>query len=311
MDNKLVGVIIAATISLIVVAAVLMPIVNDTVATSDTFRNEGYFTMDEITDGTHTMSWSATDRNNMIIDGVAFDLTKIDVSSYTALIDSKGLIRVIWSSNSGVVELRGYHLTGYFGLVSSDSTASLTVTYTPTSVNMSVVTYGESRTIEVTSLVDVYAINPNGDGEFTMKYSNDTAFVKSDSTIIFAGTTYFSGINDVGIFGKGTINGINTSIVFGSSSPTITNMVINTNPATSHIDLYRLDKITFDLNYTVDSVAKVGHVTYSYFLVPTEVTADRTVPMDSAPAGIIEAIPIIVIVAILALIAGIMIRSRF
>ena len=48
MDMKIVGITVAILVSITVLAGVLMPVLDDATATTDTFTNEGYFYMQKI-----------------------------------------------------------------------------------------------------------------------------------------------------------------------------------------------------------------------------------------------------------------------
>lgn len=305
MDNKVVGVIIAATISLIVVAGILVPIVNDAVATSDTFTNDGYYTMDYNED--FTITWSSADKYFLDVDGDKLDIRDcFGELARSIVVTNNMVIRCIFDND--YVNILSHSTEGRFWAVNSNGTGDLTITNVDGVVTA---TFRSNSTDEYTvktyvEASDVYGINGTGTGAFTMKDMNEPAIVGADSIVTLGGTTTIG--TDIGVFATGVYDNLTFSFFDGEEvSPAISNVEIHKTPLNGYIDAYKLEKYTFDV--TIDGAATL--VTYSYFLVPTEVTADRAAPMDSAPAGIIEAIPIIVIVAILALIAGIMIRSRF
>ena len=84
------------------------------------------------------------------------------------------------------------------------------------------------------------------------------------------------------------------------TTSTITDVVVNAPADQDHIDLYKLTKVDMTFHYVNgdDSVTDTV-LTYSYFLVPSEVTAERSVHFTDAGSSLLMVIPIMIIVAVI------------
>lgn len=296
MENKSIGVIIALFVSTIFIGSVLYPIISDVAADSDSFENTGYFYVDKVTEST-TISWDSTNPFDLIINGATFDINTLPTSRAISIIASdSGVIRAINAGNS--VILQGYFST-YFGINSS-----FTATITESTAVM--VVDGTERTHTATEFYAISATPSN----YVMKDANNPVYLTETSEYILAGMTTV-GATDIGVYAKGTLAGFDPSFFSGVVTDSeISNLTFVTNAIESHIGLKSLDKITFDMSITVNDNTYSGDVTYSYFIVPASVSADRVDPMDSTIAGLLFAIVPIVLVSLLT-VAFIAIKGRY
>ena len=106
---------------------------------------------------------------------------------------------------------------------------------------------------------------------------------------------HFEGTYDDGI----TITSANTDATYS-------NITWNITPMDGYVDLYKLTSIEFDITYN-DTVT---HATYSYFAVPTEVTAELAVHPDAATLSMLSVIPIVVMIGIVLAVVGVAIVGR-
>ena len=126
----------------------------------------------------------------------------------------------------------------------------------------------------------------------------------------FMGVGITSGSSSIGIVGLNVSGSIEDDVTINAwrgTGLTFTNVVIVEEPVSSHINLYSLDKITFTAtNENDDSL----DITYSYFIVPYEVTAEKAQHLSDPMNAILNVIPIIIIVAVLLGVVAIFIIRR-
>lgn len=310
MEMKIVGVTLVAFVSLVVLAAVLMPILDDARATEDKFTNDGYFTYNAVTDDTDdTFTWDPSDPQKLTMGDKVIDMaTIITGNGNLTIIGSDNFTCRYYQNNTVAGGLQVYGVGGYKSYNPANENATVTINVTNTTMAFDGTT-DKSYTMGNRGFV----IDFDGDGALTLKYSDEAAYVMDDSEIYLCGTTFVtgSGTNDfVGVFGYGSIDdGVTLSSFYGNTgdntvsfgTPTIT---YTEDP--DHIDLYQISKVDFALTQNSATV----DATYSYFVVPTEVTAERSVHFTDNMNELLGVIPVLVIVAILLGVVALVIRSK-
>lgn len=288
MDNKVVGITIAVMVSVALIGGLLVPIVNNAIATSDTYINEGYFFMDKYDSTTNlSITWNYDNPDEFIVNGavVKYENANLFVS---VIISKEFAVRVTADGLS----------LAYYGSGSSfsanESNPNFSLTY-----EGGVCTASNGTTEKSTNTAWLFCIS--NDGDYVMKKSNESVYLNENSEILANGITYF------GSAGAQTVIYGDWMDPTHEAASTITDFTVNYEKIDSHVDLYTLSSYTFDM--TREDVTQA--VTYSYFVVPYEVTADRVVPMDPVAAGVLTVAPIIVITSILAMVAAVLIRSKF
>lgn len=296
MDNKLVMTSIAAVIGIVVLGSVLMPILDDASTKSDTYTNEGYFDMTYTEADSIVMDWDHTDPKNITVNGETISLNDV-TNQTTVLCGDLWLLRYDPAGGIAYYASAG-SATGASVLAETDlhvEATGGTVTVTPSS--------GTAKTNTYTYLycVDV-------DGDYVMKESTSAAYVKSDSKIYGMGLTDNVLSQSVYVKFDGTIEDPNASVFrySGSSAITVDSTSVQATADPDHVDLYKLDKLVI----TVTDGTNTADLTYSYFIVPAEVTADRAVQFTDGEIAIFSAIPAMIILAILLGVVALVIRSR-
>lgn len=293
---------ISAFVVVVVLAAVLMPVLGDAQKTEDTFTNDGYFHMTKYTaaDEDLTLTWDYTDPGVVTVNGNDFDLSTVGIP-----------ITVLASTNGGArFEYVGTNQYCQFcnsaGILTAAVSASATLTIVCSSGTMTA-TYSTPDNPDVTrtsTYDEYYCISETGD--YVMKKTTSPAYMLNDSPIFALGVTKI-GSPAITLSLQGSIDdGITVTQV--SSTPTITysTPVLDYSSVSDHNDLNKLTKITF----TGDNGGTVVNITYSYFIVPAEVTAERSVHLNGNEIAILGAIPALVIVALLIGVLALYMRSR-
>lgn len=309
--NRIIGLVLALVVGGLLVGGLLIPSIEGMTATEKTFENEGYFTYDVIDENTDVIiSWDATAPGEVSIGDKT--ITMPTGSGNWTIVGSTNFTMRYYTSGT-VTGLQCYGSAGYLSANTSNA-ASGTITINETSMVMTR-TNADSTTQTTTYTMGQhgFVINADGKGDLMLKYSNESAYVKGDSEVYLCGTTFVtgSGTNDfVGVFGYGTIDdGLTMSSFYGNTSPNTVSFgdVTATYSAVSgYDDLYKLDKFEFPLTQNSATVTAI----YSYFVVPSEVTAEKTNHMDATQIAMFGVISILGIVA-LVVVAANGIRNKY
>lgn len=302
--KDLTAILVVAMVGCIVVAG-FIPVLNETVDPNTTFTNDGYYNLIKIDDTTTTtLTWDSATGNKVSVDGNEINipsatgrLTLIGSDSLCVRIDSGTQIQVYGSYN-GSQDYKAVTTAGTFSIASGILT----------------VNDGTTKTFDLGD--DAFIIAPDdveSDYVAVMKVSNINAHVLKDSEIICCGISVSNQYkSSIGVFGKGTVEDMEFSTFFVGTNytgdTTITNVVIHDTEVTDYIDLYELEKFTFTLNYDGGTTS---NITYSYFIVPATVTAEKAIHADSSTASMIALLPFILIMGIVLMFVSVVLVRRY
>ena len=306
MEIKPAMVAIAAFIVVVVLGAVLMPVLDDATTTEDKFTNEGYFkvsTYDISSSDTLLIKWDHTAPNQMTVNGEVVALpTATDSVTYTVVGTSDNtLLRYQNNPSSTVMQAYGganwsCSTTNGYDMTFSITGSTATITSTQ-NVN-------SPTTLTLTGTV--YYANVTGD--YVMKKSNVSAYLNGDSDVYGIGTSVISGTGGKVTKLSGSIDdGFTGAVVYPTSGYTSGDVTATYSQVSDHLDLYSLEKCTW---VVTDSNSVETTITYSYFIVPSEVTAERSVHLSANENAILLVIPALVIIAILIGILAVAFRMR-
>ena len=153
-------------------------------------------------------------------------------------------------------------------------------------------------TTKTSTVSDGFYIDP--DGDYILKYSSSPAYIKeNDSVIVLSGQT-----DNIALYGSGTVDsGLSFDNVFVESNTVSYGEVsFNYTDVNGYIDLISLSSCVFDRTLTnSDNETSTSTLTYSYFVVPYEVTAERSVHPDESMGVILDIIPLVIGVGLLLL----------
>lgn len=306
-NSKLLLAIVSLAVGIIVTATVLIPVLNDAVATSDTMTNKGYYRMShyDTNDSEEiTITWTYEQPKVITVNDVDVPILidkTLPQRSITVIGDTSWVVRLEFNTSGDITGLAYIQSEGSIprALVSNSATASLT---------MSAGTM--EGTIGTTSVSNTYTdlYVPSLNGPYIMKEYNTPAYIKNDSLIFAYGMTTIDG-SHLGLEMSGNYaDGLDTNLWRGSATFTIDTPVIHATTESNHKDLYQIENITLTANKTATGADY--DLTYSYFLVPYQVTAERSIHFTSDQIGIFSAIPVLVIIAILIMAASLIIKKR-
>lgn len=298
---KLPIMIVALVIGIIMVTTAVLPLASD-YSEAKTFTNEGYFRMSHYDDTTdHTFSWSYENPNYVTVDNVDVKVSGAVSKDITVVADTNWVIRLSTDSNGDVIRMSIIMSTG--GTTSAQVSNSTNASMTLSSGVMSA-TFGTSE--KSGTYTDLWL--PSNDGAYIMKDSDKDAYINADSELVAYGLTRVKnnagnttsspgfGISMIGTYE----DGVTSTIWRDENNNTISNETINVSPVSGYIDLYKVSSITatFTLSETVndETVLTDTPITYNYFIVPYEVTADPDNP--AAYKSLVMVIPLMAFVVL-------------
>lgn len=285
--NKMIGMVVGVMVGVLVLSAALFPVIDSATTTERTFENKtsALYYVDEITADSpdYTMTYTAGS-SKLVINNVEVSRTNgtilCDLGEY--LIRDRGS-SIQWVSPTGNLTL-GDATTGFtLTLIGGALTVIRTTTATP---------------LELT-VTSGYAIFP--DGDFVMKAPAQNAYVLKDSPITAMGTTTINGEWRTLFQITGTVDDI--EVVNLNDTYDIENVVIDYAAVPGYIDLFTINKVTFDAVNKEDSTITQS-CTYNYFIVPAEVTAEFAVHASQDEINLLETIPILITVGLILGIVG-------
>lgn len=308
--NRIIGLVLALVVGGLLVGGLLIPSIEGMTATEGTITNDGYFHMQKITaDDTteYTLFWDkATDTftlNGNVVDigdhsqfnndlGVSIAMTDLSVSRYVT-----GVRVQTWVSGIG----------GSFGY----SGSTMTINFNNGTETITVDAGLETESSRTATYEYAYFIS--NEGSYEMKDKTKTAAVLSDSEVYAVGVTYIDNSTnpDTPVLSvlkmTGNASNVEFSAIYGlQSAPTFNDVEIHKTANAQYVGVYDLEKVTATVTY--DSADT--DITYSYFIVPAEVTAEKAQHMDATQIAMFGVISILGIVA-LVVVAANGIRNKY
>lgn len=307
--KELTAVLVVAMVGCILVAG-FIPVVGESVSATTTFKNDGYYSMDKVNNTANiVITWDHTDPNVITIDDKTLDVSFATSGlAYTVVGGEDLAVRYVKSGTT--TYFQGLGSTYFNGGANQDITITVANGEVVCKSNRSDI---PDYTVTYTFDNSVYVANPNGTGNYSyvMKDSTKSAYINGDSIMTFVGVTNLENNKLVGIYGVGTLDdGMDISTIMAQgatvdsySEPTPTYTAVN-----GYNDLYALDKYEFTITYDTTSTYDA---TYSYFIVPAEVTAEKTIHADGNTASIVSMIPFILIMGIVLMFVGVVLVRRY
>lgn len=301
METKqIMSLALAIAIGALVFSAALIPAISMATDTEDTFTNEGYYTMDKVasdSDFVLTMNYGSP-----IIDisGKTIDMSQAGLTTgkaYTIMGGDNFVLRYMPATTPYVQYFGDQSVTPTF-LTAVSAGSKVTVTVSDGSIVFASTDTSYSTPATLTLSENTYCINPEGKGAYTMKKADNTAYIVKDTDIIVLDGITSLATTDVGIFATGTIDGdLDASTFRGTTTYDVSfrDFEYTTTAVNGYEDLVKLEKVEFVATQNSTDY----DVTYSYFIVPTEVTAELSIHADSTTRAILNMIPIIAVLGLL------------
>lgn len=302
--KPIVAVAIALTVGIVTFSGVLIPAIESGVDTEDTFTNRGAFYVELDPTDSYRIQFNNSVANNVItVNGTQITLDK----DYTIVALENAILR--YNSTAHKLDWNGnsVYLMNINVLDLTISAGSITGTYTTT---------GDSTTFTSMTYTKCYVISPTKQTLVMSEYSVPVT-IKGDSDIVAFGRTVLSdnGTNKQYLIQiEGTIDdGVDVTVCNVSSGAdigaTITDLSINYAPVQGYEDLYKLNSITFKASVTENDTAT--NVTFSAYIVPTEVTAEKSIHADATTILLFQTIPVFIVLGMIVAVVGVLyLKSR-
>lgn len=307
MENKFIALAVGLTVGVIMLSGFLWPIVSDATATETTYKNDGFFRMSEITSEseTTTMTWDYTAPYVFNINGESLTIPNgttggNPVYPYTIFATDGWGLRVAVSANNRV-DLNLYasgentSLIWYASTVDSDS---VTIT-----LDAGVATFAKSGSTVTRDYTSAFI--PDNKGDYVLKKPTDAAYLNGDSKIYSTGRSslaFGSNTFALNLNLNGSIDDEVDTTIIAPIGFTVSNIVVDYEEVEGHIDLYRFDKVTFDI--TQDSTSITTGAVYSQVIIPYEVTAEKSEHLDTTQIALVAAIGTLGAIVLIAVAAG-------
>lgn len=303
--KKILAVIIASTVCALIFGA-LLPVWADTTASEDTFKNTGAFFVEIDPTDTYTVEYDKSIELGIVyINGKALNVPFS--TGYTIVAIDNAILRLQSGDNTIQYKGNGVYITGIAKLDITVSNGSITGTFENA-------TSGPSATWPATTYTKAFIASPEEE-DYIMSTYTEPVKMNGNSPIVAFGQTsiHSSGADVLSLVNiTGDIeNGVTVSILnstTGEENPgaTVSDITINATTVNGYEDLYDLTSITFNVAYD----GAITAVTYSAYVVPYEVTAERTVHMSGALATLVNIIPLLIAFGLIIGIAGVVIYKR-
>lgn len=195
MDNKLLAMILTVTVSIICIATVMVPIINDVSTEKTTSTNAYTLRMSELGEDTLTLSYDSTDK--ALINGEHPAFTNSEGSSVSEWYVITENAVIVTYGNEWFYLFIDSNGT-YHRFASGDALALASITFEEGTATLSI--YGTTYTFAYT-----WVYYPALDGDYAYSHPTNGVYLNADDSIIsFNGGTSSNGVS------KGTIDGLTT-----------------------------------------------------------------------------------------------------
>lgn len=300
MENKFIALAVGLTVGVIMLSGFLWPLVADATAINETFTNEGYFAMDAVTEDTNTTIEFDNTLSKVVVNGEEITTNTTSPNSFTILGADNTIVR--WQPNNSV---RIYSNDVKWGFANTD-----TFTYLKLEVNGASVTITSDKASSESATISLgntpFVISADEDAQYVMKYANEGAYV-TDQSVYLMGISIGLGFNTaIGVYGIGSIaEGMELSTAYQGTS--VTGEITYAEPIADYVTvggytgLYNLNGYTSSI--TIDGGSPT-EISYTYFVVPAEVTAEKSWHLDTTQVALVAAIGTLGAIVLIAAAAG-------
>lgn len=292
MDIKAFPALIVGVVVALVLAGAVLPVFAETTSATDKFTNKGAFFVEIDPTDTYTIKYDkAVDLGVVYINDKALNVPFS--TGYTILAIDNAILRLQSGDNTVQYKGDGHYITGILKLDITVANGAISgIFQTGTSG-------GVDSAWPDTAYTTAFIASPDPQ-DYVMTEYNTVAKMNGDSIIKAFGQTQLNTTSNpqlaiISITGN-IDDGVNVSVLNSSTGAVIegaevSDLQINHTAVNNYINLYDLTSITFKVTY--DST--VTAVTYSAYVVPSEVTAEKSVHPDGPLTVILNVLPLLAI----------------
>ena len=296
--NRITGLVIALVVGGLLVGGLLIPSIEGMTATEKTFENKGYYDMTYTETDQLTVVWSYLNPNEITVNGSPINIPDFVNPGTVNLVCGDTWFLRWYGEGVGF-----YCSTSDAGAVPADTTAQTTLTLTASNGTVTATNDAATPAGMTDTYTFIYVLDP--DGQYIMKNANEPVYLKGDSDIYAIGRSAPFG-STLKMKITGNIDDGFTAETLGSTTTTIDDVEAIYTQESGFKDLYKLSKISIGVSDNGESKT----VDYTYFIVPSKVTAELTNHMDATQIAMFGVISILGIVA-LVVVAANGIRNKY
>lgn len=284
--------IVTLVIGFIMVTAAVIPLAAD-YSEAKTFKNKGYYDMVYTETDNLVFEWDHTTPNKVTVNDEVITLPDADYVNKTLICGDDWLARYGYDSSlKAFVQFYGSSGSQVIASVSAETDLSITCS----NGSVSVANTASPAATFTATYTHLYVVSNTGD--LVMKMSDDPVYLNGNTEIIAMGLSKVGTISGVGVIITGNLDDGFTWGIFRGSDITFSDQAVTSSTVSGYKNLYLLEKLTATATNSTGST----DLTYSYFIVPAEVTADNDNPATFK--NLIRIVPLISIVALVAMAAG-------
>lgn len=294
MDTKVFITVIAGVLVSALILGAFVPIFSEVTATEDEFSNDGYYHMEKYgVDDDITIEWNHSEPKIITVNGIDYTLS-LPYNTWTSLVVGDDWYLRYADGNTVQFTQTSYGGISYLSASTTDA-KDLTIVCSNGTADISTATEGTVSNRVTATYTELYIISGDA-GSYVMKAKDGTAYMTATSDFVALGVTQLQGSDRCILRIDGNIeDGANVDVIASTvTDTTITDVTVNTSELPSHKG-YSLSTITF----VAVADGTDTDVTYSYFIVPSEVSIERNVHGDEAFNSVIDIIPLVAGVGLL------------
>lgn len=303
MENKFIGLVVGLCVGVLLLAGLLAPLAAEATSPTSKFENSGYFYMKKITaedPETYTFEYSYTNG----VTTISFNGEPVNLGGMTNPV-TLATDGEDWFVRYGLNnEYVGLQIFGTDLVLGGYSVTPLTIELNRGTVTATGYIDGsETPEVKTKTYTEAYIYSPDK-SDYVMKKADSAAYLLKDSEYIAVGQTTIKEWFDA-LKITGTVENFDVGILIPEKTITVSNKVVDAETVSGYEDLYSLSKLTFTVGYDDAST----DATYSYFIVPAEITAEKTNHLDTTQTSLILASVTIAFVVLIAF-AAFAVRGR-
>lgn len=280
MEFRFVPFLIAVVVGVLLCATMLFPIISEATATDRTFDNSqyAYYDMKALEEGDSWAyaagTWTYNDQP-ITINNVGGDKISI-VASNNEVVRQDGQARGTSYNGSNTDDVEAITVEGVDYLNINDNNVAYT---------------------------SGYGAVP--DGDYVLKKYDAAGYVKKDTPLWVTGFTNLttSSNSQLIVHIEGTIDdGLTITVTPKAYAPvtgiTVGDYTINYESASEGVGLYKLTSVVFDVTGTFNEEEITTTFTYSTFVIPKEITAEKSQHLNDTEQTLVGIIPLLVIIGL-------------
>lgn len=307
MKTNVLTLAITLTVGIILAGSLLMPVLSDATTTERTFDNDGFFFMKEYDTTTPvTITWDHTAPSIISVNGEDCNFTAPANLWVSYGIGDNWFIRAAGEDHNRTIQV-SYGGTNA-AAASVTSGTDLKIVCEEGTATIEIYTSGVVTRTNTASYTEFYVIS--NEGPYVMKNNTIPAYMAADSEFIGLGSTSITGGGLIVCKITGTIEtGATVELIAqttGVDAEVVEDSVKINYESLSGYEGYKLTSIQFD----VSNGGVEDTVTYTYFAIPATVTLELSNHLDSGEIAILNALPILIIVALVMMAVGALYLKR-